>query len=429
MKCRHCATTLSNKVLDLGHAPPSNAYLSSDQLSHPETHYPLRLSFCPTCSLVQTEDYHKADDLFDPDYVYFSSTSRSWVAHAKGFTQTAMSRFELGASSFVVEIASNDGYLLQNFVAANVPCLGFEPTKSTAKIAREKGVETRLEFFSEAQAKSLRAERAGQGADLIVGNNVYAHVPDINDFTRGMAHLLAPEGVISLEFPHLQELVRHGQFDTVYHEHFSYLSLTAVMQIFQSSGLRVFDVETLPTHGGSLRIWGCHADAARPSQPSVEEVASAEQRAGIDRIEFYAELQQQADEAANALVEFLVEARKNGETVAAYGAAAKGTTLLNYARIDHRLLNYVADAAPFKQGRYLPGSHISVVSPQRLQEAPPDHLLILPWNLKEEIAADLAWICEAHNTKLWTAMPKPARVYPPDHPQSDDCVVLEYKVN
>ncbi|NRB18912.1 MAG: methyltransferase domain-containing protein [Rhodobacteraceae bacterium] len=416
MNCRHCSTALSIKVLDLDHAPPSNAYLSTDQLSQPETHYPLRLFFCSDCYLVQTEDFRTAGDLFDPDYVYFSSTSRSWVEHAKRFSNNAMSRFDLSNSSFVVEIASNDGYLLQNFVAADIPCLGFEPTTSTANVARAKDVDTRLEFFSETQAKSLRAERADQGADLIVGNNVYAHVPDINDFTRGMAHLLAPEGVISLEFPHLQELVKHGQFDTVYHEHFSYLSLTTVMRIFKSAGLRVFDVDSLPTHGGSLRVWGCLADASHHLEPSVDDVSSEEHRAGIDQVDFYTKLQQQANQAADALVAFLVRCRSKGETVAAYGAAAKGTTLLNYARIDHRLLRYVADAAPFKQGRYLPGCHIPVVSPKQLQDAPPDHLLILPWNLRDEIAADLAWICAAHDTTLWTVMPRPEQVLPPGQP-------------
>lgn len=425
MKCRHCETALSIKILDLDYAPPSNAYLSAEQLSQPETHYPLRLYFCPTCSLVQTQDFRKADDLFDSDYVYFSSTSRSWMAHAEQFSKDAISRFDLGASSFVVEIASNDGYLLQNFEQADVPCLGFEPTASTAKVARDKNVETRMEFFSEAQAKSLRDERANQGADLIIGNNVYAHVPDINDFTRGMAHLLAPEGVISLEFPHLQELVEQGQFDTVYHEHFSYLSLTTVMQIFKTCGLRVFSVDTLSTHGGSLRVWGCLSGASHNSDSSVDEVVYEERRAGIDQAAFYSKLQQQADAASDALVEFLVHCRRKGESVAAYGAAAKGTTLLNYARIDQRLLRYIADAAPFKQGRYLPGCHIPVVSPDQLHTAPTDHLLILPWNIRDEIAADLAWVREAYNTTIWTVMPRPNQVLPPNAPQIEDHVDLE----
>ena len=427
MKCRHCSQALSQKVLDLAHAPPSNAYLTAAQLSAPETHYPLRLFFCARCGLVQTEDFRSASDLFDSGYVYFSSTSRSWLAHAERFSQSAITRLGLGKSSFVVEIASNDGYLLQNFVTAKIPCIGFEPTASTAEAARGKGVETRLEFFSEASAAALLRERDGRGADLIIGNNVFAHVPDINDFTHGMACLLAPEGVISLEFPHLQELVEHGQFDTVYHEHFSYLSLTTVMRIFETAGLRVFDVERLPTHGGSLRVWACHADASQCLSPAVEEIAWGERLAGMDQAAYYSRLQEQADQAADALVDFLVQCRGRGETVAAYGAAAKGTTLLNYARIGRRLLAYAADAAPFKQGRYLPGSHIPVVAPSRLQAEPPDHLLILPWNLKEEIAADLAWLSEVHQTKLWTVMPRPARVLPPEQSQADNPGVLEYK--
>ncbi|CRL12106.1 hypothetical protein NIT7321_02978 [Phaeobacter italicus] len=421
MKCRHCATELSQEVLNLNHAPPSNAYLKAEQLRTPEVHYPLRLLFCPQCYLVQTEDFAAAEELFDAEYVYFSSTSRSWLNHATRFCNGAIERLGLGGDSFVVEIASNDGYLLQNFVAAGVPCLGFEPTASTAEVARSKGVETRQTFFGAATAEALRQERKGQGADLIVGNNVYAHVPDINDFTKGLAGLLAPEGVISLEFPHLCQLVEQGQFDTVYHEHFSYLSLTTVQRILAGAGLRVFDVSTLSTHGGSLRVWACHDDAAHATEASVSALLAREATAvppaggaegamGVQDPGYYAGLQAQADQAADALVDFLVRCRSRGETVAGYGAAAKGTTLFNYARIDNRLLSYIADAAPFKQGRFLPGAHIPVVAPDALHQSPPDHLLILPWNLREEIAADLAWITETHGTTLWTVMPRPAPV-------------------
>ncbi|OED49872.1 SAM-dependent methyltransferase [Rhodobacteraceae bacterium (ex Bugula neritina AB1)] len=418
MQCRHCSTSLTHNILDLAHAPPSNAYLEAHQRLQPEVHFPLRLLFCPVCTLVQTEDFCSADDLFDANYVYFSSTSRSWCVHAARYAESAIARFHLDADSFVVEVASNDGYLLKNFVAAGIPCLGFEPTASTAEAARAKGVDSRLEFFSEATARALRQERAAQGqghdggADLIAGNNVYAHVPDINDFTRGLYQLLAPEGVISLEFPHLQELVAHGQFDTVYHEHFSYLSLTAVNRIFATAGLRIFDVETLPTHGGSLRVWGCREGAAHARQAAVDAILAQEEAVGLGTPEFYRTLQAQADHAADSLLDFLTGCKSRGETVAAYGAAAKGTTLLNYARVSARLLPYVCDAAPFKQGRFLPGSHIQVRPVETLRENPPQHLLILPWNIKEEIAADLAWLARDHGTRFWTVMPEPTQLEP-----------------
>lgn len=415
MQCRHCSTPLSHNILDLAHAPPSNAYLEAGQRLQPEVHFPLRLFFCPSCTLVQTEDFCRADDLFDANYVYFSSTSRSWCAHAARYAEAATGRFGLDADSFVVEVASNDGYLLKNFVAAGIPCLGFEPTASTAEAARAQGVDSRLEFFSEATARALRQERAAKGpgdggANLIVGNNVYAHVPDINDFSRGLYQLLAAEGVVSLEFPHLLELVRHGQFDTVYHEHFSYLSLTAVDKIFTAAGLRIFDVETLPTHGGSLRVWGCREEASHTRLTAVSEVLEQEELAGIKTPEFYQLLQSQADHAADSLLSFLTSCKSRGETVAAYGAAAKGTTLLNYARICPRLLPFVCDAAPFKQGRYLPGSHIPVRPVEALRETPPQHLLILPWNIKDEIAADLTWLARDHGTAFWTVMPEPLRL-------------------
>lgn len=411
MHCRHCATPLSSKVLDLAHAPPSNAYLEEAQRQQPELHYPLRLFLCETCSLVQTEDFCRADDLFDANYVYFSSTSRSWCAHAARFSQTAIARFGLTSDSFVVEVASNDGYLLQNFVSAGIPCLGFEPTASTAAAAKTKGVDSRLEFFSQAQAIALREERGSAGgADLIIGNNVFAHVPDINDFTRGLQALLSDEGVISLEFPHLMELVTHGQFDTVYHEHFSYLSLTAVQKIFAAAGLRIFDVERLTTHGGSLRVWGCRTDATHAQRFEVGEVLGEEGRAGIASPQFYSTLQTQADQAADDLLFFLAGCKSRGETVAAYGAAAKGTTLLNYARIGPRLLPFICDAAPFKQGRYLPGCHIPVRPVEALQDDPPQHLIILPWNIKDEIAADLGWLAAEHGTEFWTVMPRPTRL-------------------
>lgn len=406
MQCRHCATELSLTVLDLAHAPPSNAYLEKGQLRQPEMHFPLRLFLCESCGLVQTEDFCDADQLFDDNYVYFSSTSSSWCAHAARFAEGAIERLGLTKDSFVVEVASNDGYLLQYFVTAEIPCLGFEPTASTAQVAARKGVESRTTFFGEAEAKALRQERP-RGADLIIGNNVYAHVPNINDFTRGLEQLLADQGVISLEFPHLLQLVEQGQFDTVYHEHFSYLSLTTVQKIFAAANLRIFDVEQLSTHGGSLRVWGCRSTAEHKQTPAVEAILQHERSVGITTGAFFKDLQGQADHAADALLSFLLELKAKGETVAAYGAAAKGTTLLNYARVNERILPYVCDAAPFKQGRYLPGCHVPVRNPIELRNNPPQHVLILPWNIKDEIARDLDWLSREHGTTFWTILPHP----------------------
>jgi hypothetical protein len=286
MQCRHCETPLSLTVLDLAHAPPSNAYLEKEQLRQPEVHFPLRLFLCESCGLVQTEDFCAADQLFDENYVYFSSTSSSWCAHAARFADSAIDRFGLSSASFVVEVASNDGYLLQNFVNVGIPCLGFEPTASTAEIAARKGVDSRLAFFGETEARALRDERK-RGADLIIGNNVYAHVPAINDFTRGLEQLLADQGVISLEFPHLLELVEQSQFDTVYHEHFSYLSLTTVQQIFAAANLRIFDVEQLSTHGGSLRVWGCRTPADHATTAAVDAILDQERAVGITTGAFF----------------------------------------------------------------------------------------------------------------------------------------------
>jgi SAM-dependent methyltransferase len=417
MQCRHCETPLSLTVLDLAHAPPSNAYLKKEQLRQPEVHYPLRLFLCESCGLVQTEDFCAADQLFDENYVYFSSTSSSWCAHAARFADSAIDRFGLSSASFVVEVASNDGYLLQNFVNAGIPCLGFEPTASTAEIAARKGVDSRLAFFGATEATALRDERK-RGADLIIGNNVYAHVPDINDFTRGLEQLLADQGVISLEFPHLLELVEQSQFDTVYHEHFSYLSLTTVQQIFAAANLRIFDVEQLSTHGGSLRVWGCRTTADHAATATVEAILDQERAVGITTGAFFTDLQGQADQAAEALLSFLLDCKAKGETVAAYGAAAKGTTLLNYARISERLLPFICDAAPFKQGRYLPGCHVPVRPPTALYSSPPQHLLILPWNIKDEIARDLAWLSDEHGTTFWTILPYPKPLGQPSVPLS-----------
>lgn len=392
MNCRHCNAALEHVFLDLGSAPPSNSYLGAADLRAPEATYPLRLHVCTECWLVQTEDYASADELFSRDYAYFSSTSQTWLAHAASYAQDISHRLALGADCFVVEIASNDGYLLKNFVSSGIPCLGIEPTASTAQAAEAIGVPTLREFFGLALGERLALE--GRQADLIVGNNVFAHVPDINDFTNGLKAALKPGGTITLEFPHVMQLIGQVQFDTVYHEHFSYLSLYAVQRIFQHAGLRVLDVEELATHGGSLRVYGCHAGDVRASTAAVAAMLIAEESAGMRTLETYAGFQMRADAVKDGLVTFLIEQKRAGRKVAAYGAAAKGNTLLNYAGVRSDLLPFVCDAAPSKQGRYLPGSRIPVVEPAQLRELRPDIVLILPWNIAGEVQAQHAYVHE-----------------------------------
>ncbi len=387
MKCRHCAGALEHLFLDLGFAPPSNAYLTPDALNRPELSFPLRLFVCDHCWLVQTEDFARADALFTGDYAYFSSTSRSWLAHAARYSHEMIGRLCLNAQSHVVEVASNDGYLLKNFVAAGIPCLGIEPTDSTAQAAEQLGVPVLREFFGAALARRLVGE--GRAADLVVGNNVYAHVPDINDFTLGLKILLKPRGTVTLEFPNLMQLVEHTQFDTVYHEHFSYLSLHTVARIFAGAGLRVFDVEELPTHGGSLRVHGCHDDDARAQALSVLSVLAAEEAAGLRRIATYRAFQARADALKDALLTFLLEQKRMGQRVAGYGAAAKGNTLLNYAGVKPDLLTFICDGAASKQGKLTPGGHIPILPPSAMSERKPDIVLILPWNIADEIMAQL----------------------------------------
>jgi SAM-dependent methyltransferase len=403
VNCRHCATPLQHVLIDLGFAPPSNAYLSAADLSRPEKHYPLRVLVCDRCWLAQTEDHAQADELFRPDYAYFSSTSTTWLDHARRDTDDVVVRLGLGGQSFVIEVASNDGYLLRNFVARGVPCLGIEPTASTAAAAEAQGIAVRREFFGESLGRALAS--SGQAADLIVGNNVYAHVPDINDFTRGLCAALKPGGTITLEFPHLAQLLEHAQFDTIYHEHFSYLSLTAVTRVFAASGLRVFDVEHLPTHGGSLRVWGCHTDDARVDTPAVAAVLADEGRRGLRALSTYQAFQARADRIKDDLLTFLLEQKRAGRTVAAYGAAAKGNTLLNYAGVRPDLLPFVCDAAPSKQGKFLPGSHIPILAPAALVERRPDFLLVLPWNLLAEVKRQHAALA-AQGTRFVTAVPR-----------------------
>ncbi|TBN10899.1 class I SAM-dependent methyltransferase [Agrobacterium cavarae] len=400
MKCRHCASELRCDFLDLGFAPPSNAYLTKDALSKPEVYFPLRLKVCEECWLVQTEDYASAETFFSSDYAYFSSASRSWLDHASRYTDMITKRLGLSNESMVIEVASNDGYLLRNFVAAGIPCLGIEPTDSTAEAAEAQGIPVLRKFFGEELAKSLESE--GRTADLILGNNVYAHVPDINDFTRGLKAALKSEGTITLEFPHLMELIEHNQFDTVYHEHFSYLSLFTVQRIFEQAGLRVFDVEQLTTHGGSLRVYGCHDTDQRPTLESVQQIIDEEAARGLRAKTVYAGFQQKAEAVKNDVLRFLLQAKQDGKTVGAYGAAAKGNTLLNFAGVKPDLLPFVCDAAAAKQNKYLPGSHIPVVHPDEMKERGPDYVVILPWNIFEEVGQQLAFLTE---TKFVTCVP------------------------
>lgn len=392
MNCRHCGEPLQHTFLDLGFAPPSNSYLSGAELNAPEIYFPLKLKVCDNCWLVQTEDYAKAELFFSKDYAYFSSTSTSWMEHAARYAESITDRLGLSASSFVIEVASNDGYLLRNFLAAGIPCLGIEPTASTAAAAERLGIPVVREFFGEELGKRLA--RDGQAADLIAGNNVYAHVPDINDFTRGLKAALKSGGTITLEFPHLMRLIEHTQFDTVYHEHFSYLSLYTVSRIFAAAGLRVFDVEELPTHGGSLRVFGCHADDARADGGRVAAVLRAEADAGLQNLDIYQAFQERANEVKNGLLSFLLDQKRAGKKVAAYGAAAKGNTLLNYAGVKPDLLSFVCDAAPSKQGKHLPGSHIPIFAPEKLMAEKPDFVLILPWNIAAEVMQQTSYIRE-----------------------------------
>lgn len=407
MKCRHCNTLLAHTFLDLGHAPPSNAYLTEADLSRPETYYPLRVKVCHHCWLVQTEDYARADALFTAEYAYFSSTSSGWLAHAAQYAEKIIETLALDDTSLVIEIAANDGYLLKNFVAAGISCLGIEPTASTAEAAEKLDIPILREFFNEALGKKLAA--AGKQADLIAGNNVYAHVPDINDFTRGLKALLKPGGTITLEFPHLLQLIEQAQFDTVYHEHFSYLSLFTASRIFSLAGLRIWHVETLPTHGGSLRVYGCHTDDPRQGTPSVAALLQKEADGKLQQLQTYRDFQARADRTKNDLLAFLIDQKLSGKKVGAYGAAAKGNTLLNYAGVKPDLLPFVYDAAPAKQGKFLPGSHIPVLAPQALAEHRLDYLLILPWNLAGEIREQLKLLSE-RGTRFVTAVPKLAVV-------------------
>jgi SAM-dependent methyltransferase len=407
MNCRHCAAPLVHTFLDLGFAPPSNAYLTAADLVRPEKYFPLKIKVCDRCWLVQTEDYAEAGALFSADYAYYSSTSAGWLAHAASYVKTIIPQLHLTRDSLVIEVASNDGYLLKNFVAAGIPCLGIEPTAGTAAAAGKLGIPVLREFFGERLARQLAAD--GQQADLIAGNNVYAHVPDINDFTRGLKSALKPGGTITLEFPHVMRLIEHIQFDTVYHEHFSYLSLYSADRIFKAAGLRIFDVEELPTHGGSLRIYGCYADDPRPTSQVIGLLLAEEVARGLQSLAVYEDFQAKADRVKDDLLFFLLEQRRAGQTIAAYGAAAKGNTLLNYAGVKRDLLPFVCDGAIAKQGKFLPGSHIPILPSAALTARRPDYLLILPWNIAPEVKQQNLRLAE-QGTKFVTAVPRMATV-------------------
>ncbi|HKV69785.1 MAG TPA: class I SAM-dependent methyltransferase [Gemmatimonadales bacterium] len=390
--CRFCSAPLTHTFVDLGMSPLCESFLAADQLDRMEPFYPLHVRVCDRCWLVQLEAYVGGEEIFT-DYAYFSSYSTSWLAHAERYTDAMIARFGLGAKSFVVELASNDGYLLQYFVARKVPCLGIEPAANVARVAEEKGVPTLVKFFGVETAQEL--VRQGRRADLLLGNNVLAQVPDLNDFVGGMKVLLAPTGVITIEFPHLLKLVAENQFDTIYHEHYSYFSFITAEKIFAAHGLTLFDVEELPTHGGSLRIYGRHReDASKPVSARVEELRAREQRAGVDTVAYYRSFGAQVEETKRALLDFLIDVKRQGKRVAGYGAPGKGNTLLNYCGVGKDFLDFTVDRNPHKHGKYLPGTHIPILPPEALAERRPDYILILPWNLKDEIAAQLSFVRE-----------------------------------
>jgi SAM-dependent methyltransferase len=389
LSCRFCATPLRYSFADLGTSPLANAYLTADQLNQGEMFYPLHAYVCEGCFLVQLGEYAPPEAIFG-DYAYFSSVSDSWVDHARRYAETMTRRLGLGASSTVIEVASNDGYLLQFFQQRGVGVLGIEPAANVARVAIERGIPTVVQFFGRETAGRLAAE--GRRADLLVGNNVLAHVPDINDFVAGVRDVLAAEGRATFEFPHLLKLIQETEFDTIYHEHFSYLSLLAVSRIFAANGLTVVEVEELPTHGGSLRVHARRTECAGIVDASVAGVLQKERAAGMDRIETYTTFQHAVRRTKRDLLKFLSNARRHGRSVVAYGAAAKGNTLLNYCGIRNDFLDYVVDRSPHKQGRYLPGTRLQICGPERIADTRPDYILILPWNLQDEIVRQMAHV-------------------------------------
>jgi SAM-dependent methyltransferase len=403
MKCRHCDEPLNHELVDLGTAPPSNSYLTKVGLKRPEKHFPLRVLVCQTCWLVQAEGYSRAAELFNEEYAYFSSFSIEWLEHSKRYVNQMVQRFKLDRKSTIAEVASNDGYLLQFVKEMGISCYGIEPTASTANAARQKGIEVIQDFFSLSLAEELSENN--RNVDLLVANNVLAHVPDINDFSQACVRLLNPKGILTCEFPYLLNLVREKQFDTIYHEHFSYLSFGTVLRIFRKSGLSVFDVEKLETHGGSLRVYAQRIDTGdNPIGLRVDELAQEESIAGMSGIDFYSGFQLSAEKVKNDFLKFLIQARDEMKLVVGYGAAAKGNTLLNFAGVRRDLVSYVVDRSPHKQGKYLPGSRIPIVDENRLNADLPDYVVIFPWNLSREIATQLNHL-SARGTQFVTAVP------------------------
>ncbi len=400
--CRFCSAPLRDTFVDLGMSPLCESYLRLEQLNLMEPFYPLHVRVCRKCFLVQLEAYVGGEEIFT-EYAYFSSYSQSWVEHSRRYADLAIERLGLTSRSFVVELASNDGYLLQHFVNRGVPALGIEPARNVAEVAEGKGVPTLVEFFGSALARRLAAERGK--ADLIIGNNVLAQVPDLNDFVGGIPLMLAPNGTVTLEFPHLARLIAGNQFDTIYHEHYSYFSLYTTERIFERHGLRVFDVEELPTHGGSLRVWGCHIDDPRADTARLYELRNGELGEGVDQLRYYADFSERVTRTKHNFLEFLINTRRQGKSVAAYGAPGKGNTLLNYCGIRTDFIDYAVDRNPYKQGRFLPGTHIPIHAPERLALTRPDYIVIMPWNLKEEISQQLQYSRE-WGARLVVAVPE-----------------------
>ncbi len=400
--CQNCGATLTRTLVDLGMQPLSNSYVAPERSGVPDKTYPLHARVCDTCLLVQVDRVVPADEIFTEDYAYFSSFSDSWLAHCRAYVEMAVARFGLNASSKVVEIASNDGYLLQYVVAAGVPCLGVEPSANVAQAARSKGVPTEIAFFGLDTARRLAD--AGHAADLLVSKNVLTHVPDINDFVAGVGAILKPEGAYTVEFPHLLNLIQQVQFDTIYHEHFTYLSVLAIEKVFAKHGLRIFDIDEVPTHGGSLRVFACREGSIQPLSPNVAIVRNKEIAAGLDRPEGYADFGRRVEKVRADLLAFLGEAQAGKMRVVGYGAAAKGNTLFNYCGITERQIGFVADRSPAKQGKLLPGSHIPIRDPQAILDEKPDYVLIVPWNLRDEISRQLAPV-RAWGGRFVTAIP------------------------
>lgn len=393
MNCRFCGNKLTYEFVDLVSSPLSNSFLTSEQLSKPEIFYPLKVYLCEKCFLVQLDEFKKAEEIFDKGYIYYSSFSKIWLEHSKRYTKMIIKKFNINCKSLVVEIASNDGYLLQYFKEKDIPVLGIEPSKNTAKVAINKGIGTIIDFFNTNLAKNMIDN--GKNADLIIGNNVLAHVPNLNDFVEGIKILLKPKGIVTLEFPHVVQLIENNQFDTIYHEHFSYFSLTTAKKVFKSHKLELFEVEEIPTHGGSLRVYLKHEGERNfKISKSVKDLLIKEELLGVKNLNYYFKFKKNVVKIKNDFLKFLIDSKMQGKKIAAYGAAAKGNTLLNYCGIKKDLIEFVVDASPYKQGKYLPGSHIPVVSEGKIREVKPDYVIILPWNIRDEIMEQLSYIKE-----------------------------------